>query len=113
MTGTIPRGTSTRIPAGEAAAYGPVGRSPWMDIDWRTHQRWVLVDGQPVNVIELGEGPPLVFVHGLSGCWQNFLENLPAHASEHRVVTFDLPGFGASPMPSQTITAISKANAGS
>ncbi len=32
---------STRIPGGEAAAYGPVGRSPWLDVDWRAHQRWI------------------------------------------------------------------------
>jgi pimeloyl-ACP methyl ester carboxylesterase len=100
---------SVRIPAGEAAAYGPVGRSAWLDIDWREHQRWVLVDGQPVNTIDLGpETPgdtqPLVFVHGLSGCWCNWLEQLPALAREHRVVTLDLPGFGSSPMPREKIS---------
>jgi pimeloyl-ACP methyl ester carboxylesterase len=94
----------TRIPAGEAAAYGPVGRSRWLDVDWRSHQSWQLVDGQPVNTIELGQGPPIVFVHGLSGCWQNWLEQLPALAEEHRVVAVDLPGFGQSPMPSGEIT---------
>jgi pimeloyl-ACP methyl ester carboxylesterase len=85
-----------------------VGRSPWLDIDWRRHQRWLIVDGQPVNMIELGpehsggagaETQPLVFVHGLSGCWANWLEQLPVLAQEHRVVTLDLPGFGYSPMP--------------
>jgi pimeloyl-ACP methyl ester carboxylesterase len=81
-----------------------VGRSPWLDVDWREHQRWVLVDGQPVNTIELGEGPPLVFVHGLSGCWANWLEQLPVFARERRVLAFDLPGFGASPMPAQEIS---------
>jgi pimeloyl-ACP methyl ester carboxylesterase len=86
--------------------YGPVGRSPWLDIDWRKHQRWVIVDGTPVNTIELGgehatSEQPLVFVHGLSGCWANWLEQLPVFAREHRVLTLDLPGFGASPMPSQ------------
>ncbi len=91
--------SATRVPSGEAAAYGPVGRSPWLDIDWREHQRWVLVDGHPVNVIELGEGPALVFVHGLSGCWANWLEQLPVLARERRVVALDLPGFGSSPMP--------------
>jgi pimeloyl-ACP methyl ester carboxylesterase len=100
--------TSTRIPAGEAVPYGPVGRSPWLDVDWRQHQRWVMVDDQPVNTIELGperavEGDtasqPLVFVHGLSGCWSNWLEQLPVLAAEHRVITLDLPGFGYSPMP--------------
>jgi pimeloyl-ACP methyl ester carboxylesterase len=96
--------SATRVPSGEAAAYGPVGRSPWLDVDWRAHQRWVMVDGQPVNTIELGEGPPLVFVHGLSGCWANFLEQLPVLAQERRVLTLDLPGFGSSPMPEQDIS---------
>jgi pimeloyl-ACP methyl ester carboxylesterase len=94
----------TRIPGGEAAAYGPVGRSPWLDIDWREHQRWVSVDGQHLNTISLGEGPPLVFIHGLSGSWPNWLEQLPVFAQERRVVAMDLPGFGHSPMPSTDIS---------
>ncbi len=85
-------------------AYGPSGRSPWLDVDWREHQRWVSVAGQPVNTIDLGEGPPLVFVHGLSGSWPNWLEQLPVFAGEHRVVAMDLPGFGHSPMPQERIT---------
>ncbi|MGO9321687.1 MAG: alpha/beta fold hydrolase [Solirubrobacteraceae bacterium] len=101
--------TATRIPAGEAAAYGPVGRSQWLDVDWRRHQRWLVIDGQPVNTIELDAGrdaasQPLVFIHGLSGCWANWLEQLPVLAAEHRVVTLDLPGFGYSPMPAGQIT---------
>jgi pimeloyl-ACP methyl ester carboxylesterase len=84
--------------------YGPVGRSPWLDVDWRKHQHWITIDDRPVNVIELGEGPPIVFVHGLSGSWQNWLEQLPAFGAEHRVVALDLPGFGYSPMPSEKIT---------
>jgi pimeloyl-ACP methyl ester carboxylesterase len=79
-------------------------RAPWSEIDWREHQRWVLVDGQPVNVIELGEGPPLLFIHGLSGSWPNWLEQLAPFARERRVVTLDLPGFGHSPMPGEQIT---------
>ena len=62
------------VPAG---AYGPEGRPDWLDVDWREHQRWVQIDGRRVNVIEIGEGPPVLFVHGHSGCWQNWLENLP------------------------------------
>ena len=93
---------------GPDAPYGPQGRSPWLDIDWREHQRWVIVDGRPVNVIELGganaAGQPLVFVHGLSGSWQNWLEQLPVLAADHRVVALDLPGFGHSPMPAEPIS---------
>ena len=58
----------------------------------------------PANVIELGGGPPLLFVHGLSGCWQNWLENLPHFARTHRVIAVDLPGFGASPLPREEIS---------
>jgi pimeloyl-ACP methyl ester carboxylesterase len=88
----------------EPTVYGPEGRSPWLDVDWREHQRWVIVDGQPVNVIELGSGPPLVFVHGLAGSWPNWLEQLPVLAAAHRVIALDLPGFGHSPMPAERIT---------
>ena len=75
-----------------------------MDIDWRRHQRWMQVQGRPANVIELGEGPPLVFVHGLSGSWQNWLEQLPEFSRDHRCIAVDLPGFGESPIPEEKIT---------
>jgi pimeloyl-ACP methyl ester carboxylesterase len=68
-------------------------------VDWRSHQRWVILDGQPLNVIELGEGPPLVFIHGLIGRWTHWFEQLPGFAREHRVIALDLPGFGHSPAP--------------
>jgi pimeloyl-ACP methyl ester carboxylesterase len=77
-----------------------------MDIDWQSFQRWVRLHDRPVNVIDMpGDGEPVVFVHGLSGCWQNWLENLPFfHERGHRVVALDLPGFGASPMPAEKIS---------
>ena len=91
--------------------YGPAGRSAWLDVDWHAHQRWVDVGGTPVNVIDwspaagAGTDQTVVFVHGLSGCWQNWLEQLPVFAAAgHRVVAMDLPGFGASPMPPEKIS---------
>ena len=55
-----------------------------------------------------------MFVHGLSGSWPNWLEQLPVFAGrsepggspigEHRVIAMDLPGFGHSPMPRERIT---------
>jgi pimeloyl-ACP methyl ester carboxylesterase len=84
--------------------YGPEGRSEWLDVDWREHQRWVTVADRPVSVIEMGEGPAMVFVHGLSGSWPNWLEQLPVFANDHRVIAMDLPGFGHSPMPTEPIT---------
>jgi pimeloyl-ACP methyl ester carboxylesterase len=80
-----------------------------MDVDWSAHQSWHFVDGTPVNTIELApeqtrDAQPLVFVHGLSGSWQNWLEQLPLLAAERRVITLDLPGFGYSPMPEQKLS---------
>lgn len=112
-------GAPPPLPLDTPAVYGPEGRSRWLDVDWREHQRWVVLDGQPVNVIELGPGntaaqaaeqsavpggPPLVFVHGLGGSWPNWLEQLPVFATSHRVIALDLPGFGHSPMPSEKIS---------
>ena len=75
----------------------------WMRIDWREHLHRVALPGGEVNYAEIGEGEPIVFAHGISGSWQNWLENLPHFARNHRAIALDLPGFGASPMPSWTI----------
>jgi pimeloyl-ACP methyl ester carboxylesterase len=91
----------------------------WLRIDWREHLRTVEVDtaaydgasSQPtrINYVEMGpteeeRGMPIAFVHGLGGCWQNWLENMPHFARHHRVVALDLPGFGRSPLPTWTIS---------
>jgi pimeloyl-ACP methyl ester carboxylesterase len=92
-------------PASPPLVYGPTGRSPWMDIDWRAHQRWVDVGGRWMNVIDLGSGDKtIVFIHGLSGSWVNWLENIPAFSADHRVIAMDLPGFGSSQMPEEKIS---------
>jgi pimeloyl-ACP methyl ester carboxylesterase len=81
--------------------------SAWLDVNWSTHQRWVRVAERWVNVIELGppDGTPVVFVHGLGGRWQNWLENLPATAAAgYRTIAVDLPGFGESEMPVEKIS---------
>jgi pimeloyl-ACP methyl ester carboxylesterase len=88
----------------EVGAYGPDGRSEWLDVDWSAHQRWVTVAGRPVNVIDIGSGDPLLLIHGLGGNWQNWLETIPFFARRYRVVVPDLPGFGASPMPAEKIS---------
>ena len=75
-----------------------------MDVQWRAHLRWVQLRGRPVNVLDIGEGTAVVFLHGLSGCWQNWLENIPPLAADHRVIALDLPGFGESPMPADAIS---------
>ena len=106
MTTTTPRRKSPGIPqlAPLPDGYGPDGRSEWLDIDWSRHLRSCRVNGSRVNYIEMGEGRPLVFVHGLAGCWQNWLENIPHFARNHRVIAIDLPGFGESELPQDDIS---------
>jgi pimeloyl-ACP methyl ester carboxylesterase len=98
--------TAAEPDAAALEAYGPVGRSEWMDINWPDHLRWVRVKGRWMNVLDYGSGsgPPVIFIHGLSGCWQNWLENIPHFAHERRVIAVDLPGFGQSEMPAEPIT---------
>ena len=93
-----------RDPSPAADCYGAQCPEEWRDIDWRRHQRWIQLPGGPVNVIERGEGPPLVLVHGHSGRWANWLANIPHFSRAYRVVAMDLPGFGHSPMPREPIT---------
>jgi pimeloyl-ACP methyl ester carboxylesterase len=91
------------------AADGPDpygNRDPeWLEVNWREHLQTAEVGDTRVNYVELGPPPgeqdpqAIVFVHGLSGCWQNWLEQLPHFAREHRVIALDLPGFGESPKP--------------
>ncbi|HET9162831.1 MAG TPA: alpha/beta fold hydrolase [Solirubrobacterales bacterium] len=75
----------------------------WLKIDWREHLHRVQLPGAEVNYAEIGEGEPILFVHGLAGCWRNWLENLPHFGRTHRAIALDLPGFGHSPMPSWSI----------
>jgi 4,5:9,10-diseco-3-hydroxy-5,9,17-trioxoandrosta-1(10),2-diene-4-oate hydrolase len=88
--------------------YGPEGRSPWLEIDWREHQRWLEIEGRQVNLIDIGPRDtgedPIIFIHGLAGCWQNWLENIPHFAQDRRVIAMDLPGFGHSEMPAEKIS---------
>jgi pimeloyl-ACP methyl ester carboxylesterase len=88
-------------PATPADGPDPYGNPDpeWLKIDWHEHLRQIDVVGAKTNYVEMGEGPPVLFVHGLGGCWQNWLENIPYFARSRRVVALDLPGFGSSPMP--------------
>lgn len=90
--------------AGQTAYPSLEAPAPWLEVDWSAHQRWVLVDGRPVNTIEVGAGEPVLFIHGLGGSWPNWLEQLPAFGAGRRAIALDLPGFGASPMPAAPIS---------
>ena len=96
-------------PAEGPDPYGnPDDEPAWLRVDWREHLRTLEVEGAVVNYVDWGDGDStLLFVHGLSGSWQNWLEQIPQFSRSHRVIALDLPGFGASPMPPWEISIAS------
>ncbi|HEY0633667.1 MAG TPA: alpha/beta hydrolase [Thermoleophilaceae bacterium] len=89
--------------------YGATASPDWRSIDWRPHLHQIEIDGRSLNYVDYGSSEaghePVVFVHGLGGCWQNWLENIPRVAAEgRRAIAVDLPGFGFSEMPSDEIS---------
>ena len=105
-TGVGGRVAPRRAARGAGDDYGSTAEPSWRGIDWQAHVHAVEIQGRRVNYVDVGEGdaPPAVFVHGLGGCWQNWLENIPRLAQDRRCVALDLPGFSESEMPREKIT---------
>ena len=86
--------------------YGRTAEPSWRKVRWLDHLHQIEIEGRRVNYVDIGDGerPPVIFVHGLGGAWQNWLENIPRLAQERRVIALDLPGFGDSELPAGRIT---------
>jgi pimeloyl-ACP methyl ester carboxylesterase len=91
---------------GPDETYADGDDSTWMSVDWPAMTRRMPIAGREVNFVDTSgdDRPVIVFVHGLSGTWQNWLLNIPAFMDSHRVIAPDLPGFGESPMPREEIS---------
>jgi pimeloyl-ACP methyl ester carboxylesterase len=90
---------------GADSTYADGDDQSWMQVDWPSLARRIEVDGRQVHVVDTGgDGPPLLFLHGLGGVWQNWLLTIAHFMHTHRCVTFDLPGFGESEMPRDEIS---------
>ncbi len=78
---------------------GRSGRDPSFPLDqWSAKIR-----GVDTVFLDHGDGPPVVFVHGLAGNLTHWRYVAPEFAEHHRVVGLDLPGCGASaPLPGAT-----------
>lgn len=59
------------------------------------------VTGLPVSYVDLGNGKPIVLLHGWRGEIASFGPILAILAERFRVVALDLPGFGQTPLPTR------------
>jgi pimeloyl-ACP methyl ester carboxylesterase len=66
----------------------------------------VLVEDTPVHYWIMGEGQPIVLIHGLSGSTLWWQRNTAALAKHYRVYLVDLPGFGSMARKSKRLTLI-------
>ena len=66
---------------------------------WTPNSEMIQWDGLDVHVMEQGTGTPIFLVHGLGGNAREFDELAELLKADHRVVRFDLPGFGLSDVP--------------
>jgi len=83
-----------------------------MDGDRQAQDRYVTVDGLHLRVIEAGQGPAVLFLHGasLGSSADVFRRNLPAFArAGFRAIAFDAPGFGRSDVPADHSLAYRRA----
>lgn len=58
--------------------------------------RFVEVSGARIRYRKEGNGPPVVFIHGLGASLESWEWTIPALRDRHTTITFDLPGFGLS-----------------
>ncbi len=57
------------------------------------------VAGIPTAILEAGEGPPIVLLHGQGEFGATWMRVIPALATTHSVIAPDLPGHGATELP--------------
>lgn len=57
------------------------------------------VEGARVRYVDVGEGPPVVMLHGFASAIENWASVMPRLVKEHRVIALDLKGFGWTDRP--------------
>lgn len=58
--------------------------------------KFLTIDGRRLAYREAGAGPPILFLHGLGGNSASWQPQFEAFAGSHRLVAWDMPGFGQS-----------------
>jgi pimeloyl-ACP methyl ester carboxylesterase len=96
---------------GTPGAYADEEDKSWLSIDWSEVTSSLSIDGRSVNLVDTGingsgesDRPTVILIHGLGGCWQSWLLNINYLAARYRVIAVDLPGFGHSELPAESIS---------
>jgi len=58
--------------------------------------RWLKIDDHNIHYIELGDGFPLLLLHGGANDWRGWEKNIKTLAQHYRVIAPDIVGFGKS-----------------
>lgn len=67
----------------------------WVAVGDVAHSvRYVQAGPWRTRVLEAGEGPPLVLMHGIGGHLEAYAHNIAALAEQHRIIAFDFAGHG-------------------
>ena len=61
-----------------------------------TTQAQVSAGGLNWNVVEAGQGPVVLLVHGTAASVHSWRDVIPLLATTHRVIAMDLPGHGGT-----------------
>ncbi len=80
----------------DAHVPGPIEREILDGLAPAFRERRVPAGDGALRVLEGGEGPPLVLIHGRGNAATSWFPLLPALARRRRVLAVDLPGFGSS-----------------
>jgi pimeloyl-ACP methyl ester carboxylesterase len=83
---------STRRPAIRTKGQRPPGVSDALNIP----SQWLRLKGLDIHYKCLGEGPPVILIHGHGNDWHEWRENIPRIALSRQVYALDMPGFGLS-----------------
>ena len=78
---------------------------PEISIEARATLHRVAHQGRQVCWRQLGDGPPLVLLHGGHGSWLHWVRNIEALAQRFTVWVPDMPGYGDSDSPPEPTLA--------
>lgn len=87
-----------------ASAVGEGSHREWLLQHTPMRERLMQVAGVPTSVLEGGEGPPVVFLHGPGEFALRWFRMFSELVDARRVIAPDLPGHGSSALPDSTLS---------